>query len=503
MKTKLILYYKYDGEYNLVCKARLVVCGYSQRQGIDYFETYSPTTTTQTVFTLLCLAGFLKSDVTMFDVSAAFLEGKADTEMYAWLPKDIDRDAISRRIRILGNWYGSKQAGKIWNDLFDVIIVKLGFERSIDNPCLYRWKNGVEYIYLTVHVDDGLMIGSSLRLIREFMAEFRKHVRKVVMYEDVKLYLSMDITRSADSRTYYISQERYIEDSCKGCDKKFNTPMSTDINLREALPNMNNESLLPTTGKLRYIADRGRPDILQALGDVSTGGSVNPSDQHCATAFRLKCYLNNTKTRKLSLGGDDPIVLFGYSDAAYITKGKGKSRLGGCLFLNKTSGAISSYSRNDTTVSHSSCEAEIKAIDMMCREIIHMRQLLEFLGCKQEGPTVLYVDNKSAIELCNTLKVSHKTGHINVRIHYIRELINARLVTLTFVPSELNVSDILTKQLGRTPHERHTTVLLEGHQAIEDGATLFLSIQDFPTQDYYLNNTANEEATTEFLMDID
>ena len=50
MKTKLILYYKYDGEYNLVCKARLVVCGYSQRKNVDYFDTYSPTTTVTTVF---------------------------------------------------------------------------------------------------------------------------------------------------------------------------------------------------------------------------------------------------------------------------------------------------------------------------------------------------------------------------------------------------------------------------------------------------------------------
>jgi hypothetical protein len=76
-------------------------------------------------------------------------------------------------------------------------------------------------------------------------------------------------------------------------------------------------------------------------------------------------------------------------------------------------------------------------------------------------------------------------------------------VTLTFIPSELNVSDILTKQLGRTLHERHTTVLLEGHQAIEDGTTLFLSIQDYPTQDYYYNHLANEEASVNLLMDID
>jgi len=503
MKTKLILYYKYDGEYNLVCKARLVVCGYSQKKGVDYFETYSPTTTTVTVFTMLCLAGYLNSQVCMFDVSAAFLEGKADTRMFAWLPADIDNDGVSRRIEILGNWYGSKQAGKIWNDLFDAIIVKLGFERCIDNPCLYRWTNGVHYIYLTVHVDDGLLLSSSLEIARGFMSEFRKHVRKVVMYETVKLYLSMDITRSADGRTFHVSQERYIEDCCSEYSKKYHTPMSTDINLRETIPNTTNDSLLPITGKLRYLADRGRPDILQALGDVSTGGSVNPSDSHCGVAARIRHYLTNTKSLSLHLGGTDPIVLFGYSDAAYVTKGNCKSRLGGCLFLNKTSGAVSSISRNDSTVSHSSTEAEIKAIDMMCREIVRMRQLLEFLGCKQDEPTVLFVDNTSAIELCRTLKTTSKTGHINVRIHYIRELINARVVVLMFIPSTLNVSDILTKALVRALHERHTTILLRGHGAIQDGTTLFLSVLDYPTQDNYFNDIENEGASEMLLATID
>ena len=69
--------------------------------------------------------------------------------MYAWLPGSIDKDGVSQRIEVLGNWYGSKQAGKIWNDLFDKIVVTMGFERSIDNPYLYRWKHGVEYVYLT------------------------------------------------------------------------------------------------------------------------------------------------------------------------------------------------------------------------------------------------------------------------------------------------------------------------------------------------------------------
>jgi len=502
MKTKLILYYKYDGEYNLVCKARLVVCGYSQRKNIDYFDTYSPTTTVTTVFALLCLAGHLKAHLCTFDVSAAFLEGRADTRMFAWLPCDIDHEGVSKRIEILGNWYGSKQAGKIWNDLYDKIVTMMEFIRSVDNPCLYKWTNGVEYIYQTVHVDDGFMLCSSKKLAKEFMDVFLTHVRKAVMYDDARLYLSMDITRSADQTMFYVSQQRYIEGHFGEFTKNYRTPMPTTINLRLADPNTANESLLPITGKLRWLADRTRPDILVALGEVSTGGAENPSDLHVQVATRIQHYLTTTKEKRLCLGGTDPIILFGYCDASYITAGKSKSRLGSCLFLNKTSGSISSISRNDKTVSHSSCEAEIKAIDMLCREVVVIRSLLEFLGCPQTEATRIYVDNKSAIELCRTLKTGNNVRHVNVRINYIRELINQRVIELIFVPTELNVADALTKALDRVHHDRHTTVLLEGHISAWNGEVLFTHVEHYYNQDYYYNIVENEDAAAAMLVDV-
>jgi len=491
MKTKLILYYKYDGDYNLVCKARLVVCGYSQIKGVDYFDTYSPTTTTTTVFTLLCLAGVLRAHLFTFDVSAAFLEGKADTKMYAWLPGSIDINGISQRIEILGNWYGSKQAGKIWNDLYDEIMIKMDFERCIDNPCLYRWSDNENYIYLTVHVDDGAGLSSNEKIAQEFMQAFLQHVRKAVLFHEVKLYLGMDIERSEDRNMFRVSQKRYIGENFEKHKRTYQTPMATSTNLRIAEPNINNDSLLPITGKLRYLADRTRPDILVATGEVSTGGAENPSDQHCEVADRVRHYLTHTIDRALLLGGQGPIVLFGYCDAAYITTGKSKSRLGSCLFINYDCGAISCVSKNDSTVSHSSTEAEIKAIDMVCREIVNVRSILKFLEQEQTEPTKVYVDNKSAIELCRTLKVRNGIKHINVRINYIRELINERVIELIFVPSKYNVADVLTKPLSREDHDRHSRTLMEGHTNNDDG--IMMTVESY---EYYMNMIEAEEFLT-------
>eukprot|EP01034_Spumella_vulgaris_P024600 gene24600-biopygen21268 len=90
MKTKLVLKYTYTSNYELRRKVRWVVCGYTQRKGVDYGDTFAPTTS-NIVTNLICQIctahGWFMAT---FDVSAAFLEGKADRVMYARLPKFFD-----------------------------------------------------------------------------------------------------------------------------------------------------------------------------------------------------------------------------------------------------------------------------------------------------------------------------------------------------------------------------------------------------------------------------
>ena len=88
------------------------------------------------------------------------------------------------------------------------------------------------------------------------------------------------------------------------------------------------------------------------------------------TCQRIKDYLASTPDLEITFRGLDKLNVFGYSDAAYITDGNVKSRLGGCVFMNTnySSGAVFFFSRNDTirnvlntlmsSLSHSSTEAE-------------------------------------------------------------------------------------------------------------------------------------------------
>jgi hypothetical protein len=113
-------------------------------------------------------------------------------------------------------------------------------------------------------------------------------------------------------------------------------------------------------------------------------------------------------------------------------------------------GAVLSFSRNDSimsSLSHTSTEAEIKAVDELMREMIHLLDISRFCAGIQELPMKSYCDNQSAAALFETLKCSNKVKHINMRINFIREFILEGLFSIHFVPTHYNVADVLTKSI--------------------------------------------------------
>ena len=467
MKMKLVLKYTYNPDYSLKRKARLVVCGYSQIKGLEYNETYAPTTDVALVFFILCLGIMTSSVVKFFDIGSAYLEGRSDIEeLYAWLPAELSVENKPTRIKLNGNIYGTKQAGKVWNDKFNAVLRSIGLIRCPVTPCLYARFNGDDYVFITMHVDDCLVIASNDEIIDELMCELRKHIRRVTLSDDFSRYLGMDLTYIPNSNYVLVSQEVYIEAKFSDYRHTTLTPMEAGLNLRKELPNEANASLLPVTGALRYVADRCRPDILVSVGETSSGGTPHPSDAHVKNGERCRHYLSTTKQLGLLFGGPAEFHMFGYCDASYIADGNAKSRLGGCLFMSAYTGAFYSYSKNDTsisTISHSSAEAEVKSLDELAREVVHRREVAQFCRCKVEGPTPLYIDNQAAIRVCTSLKTGHKLKHINMRLHYLRELINTGVIVLYFVGTDDNVADILTKPLSRAQFEKLRKILMEGH----------------------------------------
>lgn len=199
-----------------------------------------------------------------------------------------------------------------------------------------------------------------------------------------------------------------------------------------------------------------------AVGEISSGDAKYPSDLAIKATDKLINYFLTTFDKVLILGGGDTIYLFGFVDASYITVGKAKSRLGGQIFAGLASGAVLAFSKTAMNIAGSSTHAEVMAVELMVRLMELSRQLCKFLGYNMTEPSKIFVDNKSAIQLCETLKSTHITSSINMRRQYIREKINERQISLHFVPSKQNIADMMTKPVDTAQHEYQTDKTLTG-----------------------------------------
>jgi hypothetical protein len=338
LKSKIVLRVSLDNNLLLKFKARLVVCGYAQRKGIDFKETFSPTTCPSSLFLLLSICSSQLLFFAGFDVTGAFLEGENDVDLYIIFPREITTDEnYPLRMKVVKSLYGEKQAPKIWNEHIHNILIRIGWQRSPVDACLYKkeYLDG-RVMYLIIHVDDGFVISTSQEALNEFFDELKKSLTNIVVYKEMPKFLGLDIRM--EDNVCYVSQQSYINDKIRNYvennKKVVNNasevtdviPMSSSCNLKVQARNEKNESLLPVSGMTRFLADRTRPDISVAVGEFSSGGADQPSDLHIKVAHQTLRYLLREPELALKLGGDKELNLFGFCDASFISVGNAKSR---------------------------------------------------------------------------------------------------------------------------------------------------------------------------------
>ena len=111
-------------------------------------------------------------------------------------------------------------------------------------------------------------------------------------------------------------------------------------------------------------------------------------------------------------------------------------------------------------VALSSCEAEYYAVAETCRENIPLCILLEELGHPQIGPTTIYEDNKSAIALTEYPHHYKKVKHFDIKSHFIRQQQEDKLMKATYLPTDDQVADLMTKALPEKKFRHFRSMLL-------------------------------------------
>lgn len=123
-------------------KARLVIKGYKQQHGLNYFDTYSPMSRITSIRILLAIAAMRNLEVHQMDVKTAFLNGDLDEEIYIEQPEGFVVLGQERKVcRLVKSLYGLKQAPMKWHEKFDQIVLSNGFKINECDSCVYYKEN--------------------------------------------------------------------------------------------------------------------------------------------------------------------------------------------------------------------------------------------------------------------------------------------------------------------------------------------------------------------------
>ena len=97
-------------------------------------------------------------------------------------------------------------------------------------------------------------------------------------------------------------------------------------------------------------------------------------------------------------------------------------------------------------------------------EVVHLRNILSFLGMEQQGPTTIYVDSTSAKAIAERLADTKRSKTIDIRYNYVQQYIEEKVVELAYIDTGEMVADTLTKPLSRDLFEKHRKRLLGNFQ---------------------------------------
>ncbi len=103
-------------------KARLVAKGFTQRESIDYEETFSPVAMSKSIRILLAIAVYYDYEIWQMDVKTAFLNGNLQEEVYLTQPDGFNTKETTKVCKLNRSIYGLKQASRSWNIRFEETI---------------------------------------------------------------------------------------------------------------------------------------------------------------------------------------------------------------------------------------------------------------------------------------------------------------------------------------------------------------------------------------------
>ena len=438
-------------------KARLVARGFTQQQGIDFEETFSPTLRYESLRLLFATAAVYGLQLWLLDVVSAYLNGDIDKEIFMRMPEGLpvtDQNK-GKCLRLLKGLYGLKQSGRIWAEKFRECLCAFGFVAIQADQCIFIRHFGQEVCLVALYVDDIIIATKSNKAYGK-VKEYLTSVFKITDGGPLKTILGIRVSQNDDTiamdQTHYVNNllDKYGMTNCNGV----STPIDGYDGIQPARSEeerSNQQEYQQLVGELMFLQVASRPDLAFAISKLSQFCN-DPTIRHRNTLFRVLKYLKFTPNLGLCFqrNGGQPKY---FADAAFADNRDDRRSSYGFVMTN-AGGACVWYSRKQRTVATSTVEAEYMSLAEGCKASIWANRWMNESGLHQStGPIILNGDNNGSISLSKNPENHARTKHIEVQYHFIREKVLEGLVDVKHVSTKDQLADIMTKPLTKQPFE--------------------------------------------------
>ena len=431
-------------------KARLNIHGGKQEKGINYWETYSPMVTWNSIRTFLILAIINNWKTRQIDFVLAYPQADVECDMYMEIPRGFQlptgQNPKEYALKLKRNLYGAKQASRVWAQHLTKGLIARGFTQSKVDECVYYRGSMI----LLAYVDDCIIISPSDDDIDEVIESLKQptaDTRAFDMTDEGELsdYLGVKITRQDDG-TIHLTQPHLIDQIISDLGLKPNTKtkempaltskvLNKDINGHPFREDWHYRSII---GKLNFLEKSTRPDLAYAVHQCARF-SANPKASHAQAVKQIGRYLLANRDKGIILKPDASMALEDWVDADFCGNWNREYAMEDPTSARSRSGYVIRYcgcpitwrSKLQTEVALSTTEAEYVALSQSLREVIPIMNLLQ--EAKDSGINVHHIkpiirctvfeDNAGALELANVPKMRARTKHINVKYHHFRSFV--------------------------------------------------------------------------------
>ena len=404
----------------------------------------------------------------VFDLSNAFQNTPLDKvnfpqQIIMLMPNDLPGKYAS----FSGQWVevhkainGLRQA----NELFDKDVRSqmhlAGFVETCD-PCVYHKQdptNASLKCSINMHVDDGLSVDTSHQFYQDAVSQLTMRWGTLKHQDGVNILYNGKNIICHPNGAISLSMQSYITRAAKDLGVAHLPPIGTPSNADFFCTSVNTTPVCPKlfarfNGCLTHVTTKGRFDVRKESQYLSQH-MTSPDEDDMRKMIQVWQYLNCTSSRGPTYDTDEGAVLVMHVDAAFAVHADGTSHTGAYFSIGRYNAPIWVMSKPQADVALSPQASEYFGLSDPCQSLLWHRQLLFDLGFPQDR-TVIWEDNIPAINLAYAPQITRKARYMFVRHHFVRSLVQRKLIKICHVDTKEQAADLLTHSLKPAQFKRH------------------------------------------------